>query len=143
MYALLQQSLRNEQLSLLRSTSLYTNKTTNSEKTFFRFAQLAALVGPVILFAAILPRYIFYGTNRYEAASSKFYWSLLSPTAFTFGADFIADYEYAGVGASWSNYHEGTFSLASCLGMLIFDFFLYGILAWYFDKVLPRYIDTF
>jgi ABC-type multidrug transport system fused ATPase/permease subunit len=42
------------------------------------------------------------------------------------------------VGANWGNYGEGAFSLASALGMLIFDFFLYGVLAWYFDKVLPR-----
>jgi hypothetical protein len=27
--------------------------------------QLAALVGPVALFAAVLPRFIFYGSNRY------------------------------------------------------------------------------
>ncbi|KAG5189427.1 hypothetical protein JKP88DRAFT_176875 [Tribonema minus] len=109
---------------------------------FFNKAKLAAIVGPVALFATVLPRYIFFGTNRYEEATSKYAWSLLSPTAFAFGADFIADYEFAGVGANWSNYSEGDFSLASCMGMLVFDFFLYGLLAWYLDKVLPRQFGT-
>lgn len=60
--------------------------------------------------------------------------SLLSPTAFTFGADFIADYEYAGVGAGWGNYNEGEYSLRTSITMMFLDAALYGVLAWYLDK---------
>lgn len=35
--------------------------------TFFNKAKLAAIIGPVSLFATVLPRYVFFGTNRYEA----------------------------------------------------------------------------
>lgn len=55
--------------------------------------QLAAIVGPVALFCAVLPRYLFFNTNRFEAAGAKYLWSLSSPTAFAFAADIVADYE--------------------------------------------------
>lgn len=66
---------------------------------------------------------------------SKTVASLLSPAAFTFGADFIADYEYAGIGAGWGNYGEGEYSLRTSIAMMFFDAVLYGLLAWYLDKV--------
>lgn len=66
---------------------------------------------------------------------SKTFASLLSPAAFTFGADFIADYEYAGIGAGWGNYDEGEYSLRTSIGMMFLDAVLYGLLAWYLDKV--------
>jgi hypothetical protein len=53
--------------------------------TFFSKAKLAAILGPVSLFGTVLPRYLFFGTNRYEAQRSKYAASLLSATAFTFG----------------------------------------------------------
>lgn len=61
--------------------------------------------------------------------------SLLSPTAFTFGADFIADYEYANIGAGWGNYAEGAYSLQTSINMMFIDAVLYIVLAWYLDKV--------
>ncbi|CAN0198398.1 unnamed protein product, partial [Discosporangium mesarthrocarpum] len=66
---------------------------------------------------------------------SRTWASLLSPTAFTFGADFIADYEYAGLGATWANYDEGEYSLKTAMAMMALDAVLYGLLAWYLDKV--------
>lgn len=105
--------------------------------TFFSKAKLAAIVGPVALFAALMPRYIFYGSNRYEAEASKYWASLLSPTAFTFGADILGEYEYAGIGVGWDNISEGDYSFQTCLVLLFVDFLLYGALAWYLDQVLP------
>ena len=35
--------------------------------SFFSKAKLAAIIGPVALFASLMPRWIFYGSNRYEA----------------------------------------------------------------------------
>lgn len=75
-------------------------------------------------------RMISHTTHR-----SKTFASLLSPAAFTFGADFVADYEYAGIGAGWSNYAEGDYSLRTSINMMFLDALLYVLLAWYLDKV--------
>lgn len=102
--------------------------------SFFSHAKLAAIVGPIALFSAMLPRFIFFTTNRYEQQASKYAASLLSPTAFSFGADILADYEYSGVGVQWYNINDGYYNFAGCLRLLFVDFFLYGFLAWYFDQ---------
>lgn len=72
-----------------------------------------------------------------HACRSKAFASLLSPTAFTFGADFIADYEYAEVGASWHNYKDGGYSLHTSITMMLLDACLYVGAAWLVDKVGP------
>lgn len=59
------------------------------------------------------------GTNRYEAVPEKFGASLLSTTAFSFGADVIADYEYAGIGANWVNWREGDYSLYTSMSFML------------------------
>jgi len=41
----------------------------------------------------VLPKYLFFGTNRYERTNDKLLASLLSPTAFAFGAEVLGDYE--------------------------------------------------
>jgi magnesium-transporting ATPase (P-type) len=102
---------------------------------FFSQAKLAAIIGPVALFCTLLPRFIFFGTNRYEAPTAKYFASLLSPTAFSFGADIIADYEYAGIGVQRDNMFEGEYNFGGCIQMMLFDFFLYAALAWYLDQV--------
>eukprot|EP00903_Cladosiphon_okamuranus_P005738 g5694.t1 len=108
----------------------------------FSKAKLASIAAPCVLFAGVLPRYIFYGSNRHEAPRSKTFASLLSPAAFTFGADFIADYEYASIGAGWGNYDEGEYSLKTSIGMMFLDAVLYGLLAWYLDKVVTPEFGT-
>ena len=57
---------------------------------FFSNAVLSAVVGPVAFFGALLPRYLFFGANRYERTQAKIYASLLLPTAFSFAADILA-----------------------------------------------------
>ncbi|CAM9472264.1 unnamed protein product [Scytosiphon promiscuus] len=104
-------------------------------------AKLASIAAPCVLFAGVLPRYIFYGSNRHEAPGSKTFASLLSPAAFTFGADFVADYEYAGIGAGWGNWDEGEYSLKTSIGMMFLDAVIYCVLAWYLDKVAVAGLD--
>jgi ABC-type branched-subunit amino acid transport system ATPase component len=105
---------------------------------FFSKANLAAIVGPVALFITLLPRWIFFGSNRYEATTSKMWASLLPCTAFAFGADILSDYEYAQVGVQRSNLNDGVYNFNTSLGFLLFDTILYMILGWYFEQVLPR-----
>lgn len=101
-------------------------------------AKFAAIVGPMALFATLLPRYIFFGSNRYEAIPAKLWASLLPCTAFAFGADIIADYEYAEVGVQSWNISEGQYSFNTVIGFLFFDTLLYIFLGWYLELVIPR-----
>ena len=110
--------------------------------SFFSKAKLAAIIGPVCLFCSILPRYIFFGTNRYEEQQSKYIASLLSPSAFSFGADILADYEYAGVGVQLNNIDDGLYNFRGCIQIMFFDFLWYGLLAWYLDQVVPGDVGT-
>lgn len=109
---------------------------------FFSNAKLAAIAAPVLLFTTILPRFIFFSTNNEELFMAKYAASLLSPTAFTFGADIIANAEFTGIGVQWSNMFDEAYSFGGCLGMMFVDFWLYGFLAIYFDQVLPSEYGT-
>ena len=100
-------------------------------------AQLAAIIGPVALFASLMPRWIFYGSNRYEAENSKMLASLLPCTAFAFGADILSDYEYAEIGVQSFNMDEGAYSFRICLIMMAFDAVFYFFLSWYTDQIVP------
>lgn len=110
--------------------------------TFFSNSKLAAIVGPVALFSSLLPRFIFLNTNANEEIAGKIIASLLSPTAFVFGADIIANFEYGNIGIQFSNMNVGKYSFQTVLTMMLIDFILYGLLAWYFDKVLPQEYGT-
>ena len=105
---------------------------------FFSRANLAAIVGPVALFITLLPRWIFFGTNRYEATVSKRWASLLPCTAFAFGADILSDYEYAQVGIQADNINDGYYNFNTTLGFLFLDTILYIALGWYLEQVIPR-----
>jgi ATP-binding cassette subfamily A (ABC1) protein 3 len=106
--------------------------------SFFSRANLAAIVGPVALFVTLLPRWIFFGSNRYEAIGSKKWASLFPCTAFAFGADILSDYEYAQVGIQSSNLRDGAYSFNTTLGFLFIDTILYIVLGWYLEQVIPR-----
>eukprot|EP00981_Chlorochromonas_danica_P014239 scaffold7589_cov238-Ochromonas_danica.AAC.1 len=105
---------------------------------FFSNSKLAAIAAPVVIFATILPRYIFYTVSSNEEVANKVLACFLSPTAFAFGADFISSYEYAGVGIQTYNLFEDKFNFGTCLVMMFIDFFIYGFLAWYLDQIIPQ-----
>ena len=44
------------------------NPTVHARSVFFSNAKLAAIVGPVMLFLLILPKYIFFGSNTNEGS---------------------------------------------------------------------------
>jgi ABC-type multidrug transport system ATPase subunit len=105
---------------------------------FFNSSKLAAVAGPAILFSFILPRYIFFGTSTNDDSTAKIISSILSPTAFTFGADILADYEFGGYGVQYFNMYDGEYNFGTCLKMMLLDALLYGLIAWYLDKVLSK-----
>ena len=88
---------------------------------FFSNSKLAAIVAPVMLYALLLPRYIFFYTNEDELAPSKYLFSLLSPTAFAFGADAIASYEYGNVGVQFTNINDGAFTFLGVLVIMVVE----------------------
>uniref|UniRef100_A0A8C0U5H7 Retinal-specific phospholipid-transporting ATPase ABCA4-like n=1 Tax=Cyanistes caeruleus TaxID=156563 RepID=A0A8C0U5H7_CYACU len=68
--------------------------------------------------------------------------SFLSQVAFGFGTEYLSRYEEQGLGLQWGNIRtsplEGDeYSFLFSINMMLFDAFLYGILAWYLDNVFP------
>ena len=106
--------------------------------SLFSRAKLASIVGPIALFVTLLPRFIFFDTNRYEAVGGKILASLLPCSAFAFGSDILAEYEYAEIGINSGNASEGAYTFNTALSMMFFDAFFYIALAWYFEEVIPR-----
>jgi hypothetical protein len=104
----------------------------------FSRAKLAAIMAPVILFATILPRFVFFGFSRYEATMGMTFASLSPATAFAFGADIVSAYEYSEQGVQSWNMNEGYYSFNTCLRMLLLDTILYLMLSVYLDQVVPR-----
>ena len=67
---------------------------------------------------------------RLQAIAGKVAVSLLSPSAFTFAADLIGQYEGAGVGLHWSDMWSDPLPLGAILFLLALDAKLYAGLAW-------------
>eukprot|EP01064_Diplonema_japonicum_P000827 TRINITY_DN10555_c1_g1_i2.p1 TRINITY_DN10555_c1_g1~~TRINITY_DN10555_c1_g1_i2.p1 ORF type:complete len:1303 (+),score=294.14 TRINITY_DN10555_c1_g1_i2:84-3992(+) len=101
---------------------------------FFSKARIASLVSPLIMMLTTIPRSVI---NDEISVASKTWLSLLSPSAFGYGASLLCDYEGAGIGAGLSQFTSDSYSFALCIFMMLFDTLLYLVLAWYLDNVLP------
>ena len=81
--------------------------------------------------------------------------SLFSTTAFGLGGKYFAFYEEEGVGVQWNNIYispveDDQYNLLMVLMMMMFDAFLYAMIAWYIENVFPgkknrkkKYFDIF
>lgn len=110
--------------------------------TFFSRSKVASLIAPIVFFASFFP---YFAVNDAQfSTSTKAATCLLAPSCFALGADVFANYEGGLIGVQPSNSSDLTsnFSYSICISMLIVDAFLYGILAWYLDKVLPSEYGT-
>ena len=105
---------------------------------FFSSAKVAGIVGPLIVFAGVMPRYAFFNTDENEAIAGKTLVSFLSPTAFTLGCDLLISYEGVNLGLTWSGVGDDAFSLMRVMAFLFVDGCVYGWLAWYLEHVLPN-----
>mmetsp|Transcript_35397 Transcript_35397/g.83302 ORF Transcript_35397/g.83302 Transcript_35397/m.83302 type:complete len:860 (-) Transcript_35397:7-2586(-) len=105
--------------------------------TCFSRAKFAAVGAPMIYIALVIPKFAFFTLDRNESTYAKLATCLLSPSAFAFGADFLADYEYAEVGVILANAASEPFSFAGTIGMMMFDAVLYLLAALYLDHTLP------
>ncbi|XP_064460515.1 cholesterol transporter ABCA5-like isoform X2 [Ornithodoros turicata] len=72
-----------------------------------------------------------------KVSSWVFYFlSLLSPAAFTLGLERVSQMDING-SMRFSNLFDESFSVGSAMIMLFVDILLYGLLAYYFDTVVP------
>lgn len=109
---------------------------------FFSRAKLAAIVGPIAMFVTVLPRYAFFTAENQDNIFGKSCASLLAASGFAFGGDLLMEYEDANMGLQWTDLYKDDFSFGGILTIMLFDFFLYGLLAWYFEHVLPNQYGT-
>ncbi|XP_062920691.1 retinal-specific phospholipid-transporting ATPase ABCA4 [Mobula hypostoma] len=109
---------------------------------FFSKANVAAACSGIIYFSLYLPHILCYAWQDRMTRNMKLTVSLLSPVAFGFGSEYLSRYEEQGIGLHLGNIHaspvEGDeYSMLLSIAMMLFDAFLYGILAWYLDAVFP------
>ncbi|XP_073677133.1 phospholipid-transporting ATPase ABCA1b isoform X1 [Garra rufa] len=108
----------------------------------FARANLAAACGGIIYFTLYLPYVLCVAWQDYVGFSAKVIASLLSPVAFGFGCEYFALFEEQGVGIQWNNLfsspmEEDNYNLTTCLILMYFDAFLYGVMTWYIEAVFP------
>ncbi|KAL6468422.1 hypothetical protein MHYP_G00240990 [Metynnis hypsauchen] len=109
---------------------------------FFNKANLAAACSGIIYFTLYLPHILCFAWQDRITKHMKLAASLLSPVAFGFGTEYLSRYEEQGLGLQWDNIGtsplEGDgYSFLNSIRMMLFDSFLYAVLAWYLDNVFP------
>ena len=108
---------------------------------FFSKAKIAASCAGLLYFLMYLP-FIFIQINTDVSAAVQAILSLSSTTAFGICANFITQYEQAGLGLQWNNISGDSnvctdFSFLQAYLMIVYDIFIYAAIAWYIDNVFP------
>ena len=114
--------------------------------SFFSRAKLASATAGMVYFLSYIPS-LSIGLQEDVVGVPvplpfKILTSFLSTSAFGFSCKYIGLRESEGTGVHWDNIstspvEHDSFSLLISTCLLIFDVFLYAILAWYFDNVKP------
>uniref|UniRef100_A0A8D1I9J6 ABC-2 type transporter transmembrane domain-containing protein n=1 Tax=Sus scrofa TaxID=9823 RepID=A0A8D1I9J6_PIG len=105
--------------------------------TFFSKTTLAVSVGGFLYFFTFFPFSVVSIMYEQLNLTEKLVSCLSSNIAVALGIDFISKMEM-----KWNNIlspvnPDDNFVFAHIMGMLLFDAFLYGLLAWYIDAVFP------
>jgi hypothetical protein len=110
--------------------------------TFFSRAKTAGTLSPFLLLVGYLP--YFSVSDPDKAQGVKVMACLMSPVAISLGSTQIISYEGVFIGSHWNNASDviDNFTLSSAIAMMLFDAFLYAVIAWYLDKVWPREYGT-
>ncbi|XP_073499323.1 retinal-specific phospholipid-transporting ATPase ABCA4 [Phyllobates terribilis] len=109
---------------------------------FFSKANLAAACSGVIYFTLYLPHILCFAWQDRMTSKLKTVASLLSPVAFGFGTEYLSRYEEQGLGLQFGNIQKSPvegdeYSFLFSIIMMLFDAFVYWIIAWYIDHVFP------
>mmetsp|Transcript_6325 Transcript_6325/g.7912 ORF Transcript_6325/g.7912 Transcript_6325/m.7912 type:complete len:1988 (-) Transcript_6325:343-6306(-) len=102
---------------------------------FFSRARTASIIGSMAFFASLFPYFgVSSGTNAQKTATC-----LLPASCLAIGTDAFSAYEDASIGVTFNTAGDSSQGVAfnTVIGMLFFDWILYGFLAWYFNQVLP------
>uniref|UniRef100_A0A8W4F9G4 ATP binding cassette subfamily A member 14 n=1 Tax=Sus scrofa TaxID=9823 RepID=A0A8W4F9G4_PIG len=106
------------------------------------FTTLAVSVGGFLYFFTFFPFSVVSIMYEQLNLTEKLVSCLSSNIAVALGIDFISKMEMKRRGVRWNNIlspvnPDDNFVFAHIMGMLLFDAFLYGLLAWYIDAVFP------
>ncbi|CAJ0932901.1 unnamed protein product [Ranitomeya imitator] len=109
---------------------------------FFSKANLAVACSGVIYFTLYLPHILCFAWQDRMTFKLKTVASLLSPVAFGFGTEYLSRYEEQGLGLQFGNIQKSPvegdeYSFLFSIIMMLFDAFVYWIIAWYIDHVFP------
>ncbi|XP_030852679.1 phospholipid-transporting ATPase ABCA1 isoform X2 [Strongylocentrotus purpuratus] len=110
---------------------------------FFSKANLSAACGAVIFFLTYVPFTLVITWDAYLTRGAKFGVSLLNTIAFGYGSVYLSLYEVQGTGVQWNNINtsplngENGFTFMQVLAMMWLDAFIYGMLTWYIEAVMP------
>jgi ATP-binding cassette, subfamily A (ABC1), member 1 len=110
---------------------------------FFNKANLAAAAGGIIYFLLYLPHIVLTNFATVLKPYQVGLASLSSAVGFGYGCSLIASFELQGVGMNWKTFYEVPISANNGVTMnflclvLLFDSFLYMVLAWYLETIWP------
>ncbi|XP_054992770.1 phospholipid-transporting ATPase ABCA3-like [Sorex araneus] len=109
--------------------------------TFFNRVYFAVSLGGFICMAFYFPSSFVIAKLGEMSFLQRLISCLSSNTAMAVGVSFLIRAEKHEIGLKWSNVFEPIkiegFHFGHILGMLLFDGFLYGIVAWYVEAVFP------
>ncbi|XP_074154864.1 glucosylceramide transporter ABCA12 [Sminthopsis crassicaudata] len=109
---------------------------------FFNNTNIAALIGSLIYIIAFFPFIVLITVESELSFIVKTFMSLLSPTAFSYASQYIAQYEEQGIGLQWENMysspvHDDTTSFGWLCCLILIDSVIYFLIAWYVRNVFP------
>uniref|UniRef100_A0A8C5V2F7 ATP binding cassette subfamily A member 12 n=1 Tax=Microcebus murinus TaxID=30608 RepID=A0A8C5V2F7_MICMU len=109
---------------------------------FFNNTNIAALIGSLIYIIAFFPFIVLVTVENELSYVIKVFMSLLSPTAFSYASQYIAQYEEQGIGLQWENMYsspveDDTTSFGWLCCLILADSFIYFLIAWYVRNVFP------
>ena len=106
--------------------------------SFFDRPKLAGIVGPIVVFVGVIPRYALFTSDIDDQARAKALVSLLSPSAFAFAMDQVMEYEGVNRGVMWGDINSHALPISLILFLMAFDAAVYFALMVYIKEVLPK-----
>eukprot|EP01134_Creolimax_fragrantissima_P005049 CFRG5049T1 len=111
--------------------------------TFFKSGKMAAPGAAIIFMLTFIPYQILVVSSRGDPSASQVAWSsLFINTAQSWGWMVIGQFEELGTPLSWDKFFSGpsydsSISMGLIVGMLLFDSFIFGFIAFYVERVFP------
>ncbi|KAM8934127.1 glucosylceramide transporter ABCA12-like [Pelodytes ibericus] len=109
---------------------------------FFHNTNIAALSGSLIYIIAFFPYIVVASKENFLSMAGKTLLCIFSPTALSYGTQYIVYYEEQDTGIQWNNMYKSpvlndTFNCAWTCWMMLIDSFIYFIVGAYIRTVFP------